>query len=72
MSTQGAYTFRRDAVHLVHQVVEDLEAQVAHTDLVHIGESQGHAHFGVLFDDAAEFPARVAVRPLHRRQHIYR
>lgn len=44
---------RPDLFPLVQDVVNDLQAQVAHPDLVEIGEGQGHADFypaGILLD----------------------
>gem|GEM_PF-5373661 len=65
----GEHAFDADARLAPQDVVEDVEAQEAHPDLVGVGKSQRDGH-AVRVGRAAVLPADVARRLLDRKQEI--
>ena len=59
-----------DALHLVHDAVEDPHAHIGHADLIGIREAEGHIDpDGIrILLDLIEFAAGVARRLLHAGQ----
>ena len=57
---------------LVDEVVEDLDAEVGHADLIGVGETEREPHVDRrrVFFDAVQFPADVAAGLLHERQDL--
>ena len=57
---------------LVDEVVEDLDAEVGHADLIGVGETEREPHVDRrrVFFDAVQFPADVTAGLLHERQDL--
>jgi len=58
----GIDSFGGNAVHVIEDLIEDTQAQVAHSDFVDIGKGQSNTQFGYILADGAHFIAHVAGR----------
>ena len=60
-----------DAVHLIHDAVENPHADIGHADFIGVREAEGHAqvHLGLVLDDLSVFAAHVPRRLLDRGQN---
>ena len=68
----GIAALAPEAVHLVHQAVQDPAAQVGHTDLIGVRKAQGISgvHRPPILYNGVIFSPRVAGRLLHLRQDM--
>ena len=59
-----------DAIHPVHNTVQDPHPHVGHTNLIRVREAERHpdVHFVLIFYDLSVFPAYVTGRLLHLPQ----
>ena len=57
----------------VKKAVEDLDAEVRHTDLINIGktEREPHVHLLLVLDDSSEFTADIAAGFLHLQEQFF-
>ena len=69
----GEHALTPDAVHLVHDAVQDPHAQIGHADLVGVGEAEGDAgvHLRLVLQHGVIFAAHVAGGLLHPRQDAF-
>ncbi len=56
--------FRGNAVHLIEDMIQDRQPEMAHADFIGVGEGQGKTQIDLrqILGDAAEFTAEVAGR----------
>ena len=67
VAPRSKHALAPNAVHLIHDTVENTHAQIGHADLISVGETEGHTgiHLRLVLHHRVILAARIAGRLLH-------
>ena len=73
VAPRGKHTLTPDAVHPVHDAIQDAHTQIGHTDLVGVREAEGDAgiHLRLVLQHGVIFAAHIACGLLHAGQDAF-